>query len=78
MDDYTAFPSASPVMIAMGVNSQVFVPVRSGSSDLPGNHQQAQRCHLAFNRDDTVGTIFRVSIPFAVKDESELKIQASV
>jgi transcriptional regulator with GAF, ATPase, and Fis domain len=82
MDDYTAFPSASPVMIAMGVNSQVFVPVRSGERTLGlAICQEIINKHngvISVESEMSVGTTFRVSIPFAVKDESESKIQASV
>ncbi|MBC8280931.1 MAG: GAF domain-containing protein [Chloroflexi bacterium] len=33
-DDYTICPTASPIIIAMGMKSQVFVPVRSGENTL--------------------------------------------
>ena len=82
MDDYTAFSSDSPLMIAMGVNSQVFVPVRSGERTLGlAICQEIINKHngvISVESEMSVGTTFRVSIPFAVKDESESKIQASV
>jgi signal transduction histidine kinase len=82
MDDYTDFPSASPVMIAMGVNSQVFVPVRSGERTLGlAICQEIINKHsgtISVDNEIGVGTTFRISISFAVKDESGSKIPISV
>lgn len=109
MDDYPAFPSATPVMIAMGVKSHrtdgtvEIVVADNGSGISPENFEnifeplytaKAQGtglglaiCQEIINKHSGtisvdseigVGTTFRISISFAVKDESGSKIPISV